>query len=193
MDIGIATGIGVGLAAIGVNAVLDRAIDVTSHDHRTVAYRIAMKPSRYASYAIAGGALALAGIGLLAGTSDQTRHLREPLLKVAGGIGAGMGAAVAVRLGWGLTIAPAQSGWRPGMQAVPHLRLGDLAANSVDRVHMMGRRPDLTRGIWQPFDWISRAQGHGPLAERTDLVPVLRYRSATYRSPTPSGVDVLDA
>ena len=191
MDIGVAAGIGVGVGAIGVNAVLDRVIDVTGHDHRTLAYRLAMKPSRTASKVLAGGALALAGVGLLMGASDQTKSLREPMLKVAAGIGVGLGAAVAVRLGWGMLVAPAQAGWKPGMRAVPHLQLDDIAKNSVDRVRMMGRQPDLSRGIWQPFDRISRAQGHGPLGERTDLAPVLRFRDVQYRTPTPPGVELV--
>ncbi|MCB0878134.1 MAG: hypothetical protein KDC46_04050 [Thermoleophilia bacterium] len=169
MDIGVATGIGLGVAGIGSCAVLDRIIDVTAHDHSTLAYRAGGVPTR----ALAFGALALAGAGLLARTSDSTRDYSTPLLKMAAGAGAAYAATMAVRLGWGLTVAPAQAGWKPGMRALPHMRLGDIAANAIDRTRMMGTDPDLAH--WPIFDLVSRVQGHGHLVDRaSEFVPVLR-------------------
>ena len=176
MDIGVATGLGLGVAGIGSVTVLDRIIDVTAHDHRTLAYRAGGVPTR----ALAYGALALAGAGLLAGTNDRTEHLRSPLLKMAAGAGVAYGATMAWRLGWGLTVAPAQAGWRPGMAAHPHVRVDDIAANAIDRTRMMGRDPNLAK--WPAFDLVSRMQGHGRLVDRADeFVPVLRYPGISYR------------
>jgi hypothetical protein len=78
------------------------------------------------------------------------------------------------------------------MQAVPHWRLGDLAANAADRVHMMGRDPDFTSRMWKGFDAVSKLQGHGALAGRTDLAPVLRFAGVTYRRPLRAPVELLD-
>jgi hypothetical protein len=193
VDIGVATAIGVAVAGIGSSSVLDRVIDVTSHDHRSWAYRLAMKPQLRASEALLGAGVLLAGAGLLAGADDRTRKFRSPLLKVAAGIGVGYLAPIAVRGAWGMAVAPAQAGWKPGMQAIPGFRLDDLAGNAVSRVRMMGRDTDLTKSAWKPFDAISRWQGHGPLAERTDFAPVLRYEGVHYRTPTPAGVTPLPA
>lgn len=182
MDIGVATAVGVGGIGIGSVAVLDRIIDVTSHNHTTWAYKAAMKPSMIASQVMVGAALALAGVGLLARLGDTTGDTGTTMLKVSAGIGVGLLATVAFRLNWGLYVAPAQRGWQPGMKAVPHFRFNDLAANAVDRVHMMGRDPELAGRNWKLFDRISRFQGHGALLERTDFAPVLRYEGVKYRT-----------
>ena len=185
MDIGVATALGVGGIGLASVATLDRIIDVTSHDHRSVAYKLAMKPSAKAfKYAAAAG-IAIAGVGLLAGFNDKTRPYRDDLLKVAAGIGVGLAVPIAFRLGWGATVAPAHAGWQPGTKALPHFRFDDIAANAVDRVHMMGRDPDLGSSTWKLFDKISTFQGHGHLVDRTDFAPVLRFADHVYRKPLP--------
>lgn len=192
MDAGVATGVAVGGAGIGSVVVLDRIIDKTAHDHRTLAYKLAMKPSAKAfKYAAIAGA-ALAGVGLLAGLDDDTRKHRSTLLKMGAGVGVGLLATVAFRLNWGMYVAPAQRGWLPGMAARPHLRVGDLAANAVDRVHMMGRDPDLGNRTWKLFDKVSQLQGHGRLVDRVDFAPVLRYPGREYTTALRAGTELLD-
>lgn len=196
MDIGVATAVGVGGVGLATVATLDRIIDVTSHDHRSLAYRLAMKPSAKAfKYAAAAG-IAIAGVGLLAGVSDRTRPYRDDLLKVAAGIGVGLAVPIAFRLGWGLTVAPAHAGWQPGTKALPHFRFDDLAANAVDRVHMMGRDPDLGSSTWKLFDKVSRIQGRGGLVERAardEFAPVLRFADYAYRKPLANPVPLVTA
>lgn len=191
MDIGVATALGVGGAGIATVATLDRIIDVTSHDHRTAAYRLAMKPSATAFRYMAGAAIALAGVGLLANVDPKTKPYADDLLKVGAGIGVGLAATIAFRLNWGLYMAPAHAGWQPGTRALPHFRPGDLAANAVDRVHMMGRDPDLGSRTWKLFDTISQWQGHGRLVERTDFAPVLRFEGVAYRTTPRSPVPLV--
>ncbi|MCW2923445.1 MAG: hypothetical protein JWM98_849 [Thermoleophilia bacterium] len=169
LAIGVGTAVGFGVAGIASCSVMDRIIDVTAHDHSTLAYRGAGWPTRI----IAGAAVTLAAAGLLARTNEHTRDLSNPLLAAAAGAGAAYGATMLVRMGWGLTVAPAQRGWVPGQAAKVSWRVDDIAANAVDRTRMMGRDPDLAK--WPMFSWISKAQGHGGLAERAaDFVPVLR-------------------
>lgn len=175
MDVGVATGIGLTGAGVGSVAVLDRLIDVTAHDHTHWAYKAGGLPTR----ALFGAGVALAGVGLLAGLDEDTKRYRGTLLKVAAGAGVAYLATMAFRTSWGLTVAPAQVGWRAGMPAEPHFRLGDIAGNAIDRTRMMGRDPDLAR--WPLFSRISELQGHGSLVERADeFVPVLRFPGVKY-------------
>lgn len=193
MDVGVATGVGVGAAGIGSVVVLDSIIDLTAHNHNSLAYSLAMKPSFTAFKYLAIGGAALAGAGLLAKVHPDTKEHSGTLLKVGAGIGVGLLATIAFRLNWGMTVAPAQKGWLPGMAAKPHLRLNDLAANAVDRVHMMGRDPDLTGRNWKLWDKVSQVQGHGRLMDRLDdFAPVLRYPNRTYRFPLQPGTVLLD-
>lgn len=175
MDAGVATGLGLGIAGIGSVAVLDRIVDVTAHNHHHVAYRLAGVPTRL----LFGVGVALAGAGLLAGLHEDTREHRGTLIKMAAGAGAAYLGTMAFRLGWGLAVAPAQRGWKPGMAALPQWRLGDVAANAIDRTRMIGRDPNLAK--WPHFDRISRMQGHGPLVDRLDdFVEVLRFPGIRY-------------
>ncbi len=192
VDVGVGTALAVGGAGIGSVVVLDSIIDATAHNHNSLAYSLAMKPSFTAFKYLAIGGAVLAGAGLLAKLHPSTKEHSSTLLKVGAGIGVGLLATVAFRLGWGMTVAPAQKGWLPGMAAKPHLRVNDLAANAVDRVHMMGRDPALTGKNWRIWDKVSQLQGHGPLLERTDLVPVLRYPNRTYRTALQAGTHLFD-
>lgn len=193
MDVGVATALGVGGAGIASVAILDRIIDVTAHNHNSLAYSLAMKPSAKAFKYLAIGGAALAGVGLLAKLHPDTKEHSGTLMKIGAGIGVGLLATVAFRLNWGLYVAPAQKGWLPGMAAKPHFRFNDLAANAVDRVHMMGRDPVLTGRNWKVFNTISKLQGHGPLMERLDdFVPVLRYPNRTYRTALQAGTVLMD-
>lgn len=192
VDVGVATGLGVGAAGIGSVVVLDSIIDATAHNHNSLAYSLAMKPSFTAFKYLALGGAVLAGAGLLAKLHPATKEHSGTLLKIGAGIGVGLLATVAFRLGWGMTVAPAQKGWIPGMAAKPHLRVGDLAANAADRVHMMGRDPDFAGRNWKLWDTVSKVQGHGSLLERTDLAPVLRYPNRTYRTALQAGTVLID-
>jgi hypothetical protein len=175
VDVGVATGIGLTAAGIGSVAVLDRLIDVTAHNHHHIAYKLGGVPTR----ALFFGAAALAGAGLVAGLHDGTREHRSTLLKMAAGAGIAYGATMAFRGAWGLTVAPAQRGWKPGMPVEVFFRPGDVAANAIDRTRMMGRDPNLAK--WPLFDAVSRAQGHGPLVDRLDdFIPVLRFPGIKY-------------
>jgi hypothetical protein len=192
IDPGIAAGVAVGGAGLATVATLDRIIDVTSHDHRSTAYRLAMKPSMKAFKYIGAAGLAIAGVGLLAGFNDGTRKYRDDLLKVAAGIGVGLAIPIVFRLGWGATVAPAHAGWQPGTRALPHFRFGDIAANAVDRVHMMGRDPNLAGRNWKLFNQVSKLQGHGPLLERLDeFAPVLRFEGVNYRTTLANPVPLI--
>jgi hypothetical protein len=184
--------LGVGGAGIATVATLDRIIDVTSHDHRTTAYSLAMKPSAKAFKYLAGGAAVLAGVGLLMHFNSKTKPYSDDLMKIGAGVGVGLAATIAFRLNWGLYVAPAHAGWQPGTRALPHFRFGDLAANAVDRVHMMGRDPNLAGGSWKLFNTISKVQGHGELVERAarnECAPVLRFAGhqsrTTLANPVP--------
>jgi hypothetical protein len=191
-----ATALGVGGVGIATVATLDRIIDVTSHDHRTAAYKLAMKPSAKAFKYLAGGAAVLAGVGLLMHFNSKTKPYSDDLMKIGAGIGVGLAATIAFRLSWGLYVAPAQAGWRPGTKALPHVRLNDLAANAVDRVHMMGRDPDLGNRTWKLFDKVSRVQGHGGLVERAaagEFAPVLRFQGVQYRTTPRTPVELITA
>jgi hypothetical protein len=195
VDAGIATAIGTGLAGIAGVSVIDRIIDASSHAHATGTYRLAMKPSATAAKVWAGASLALMGVGLLASANDRTKPYASTIAKVGAGVGVGLLATVAWRSAWGLAVAPAQAGWKPGVQATQRLRLGDLAANAVDRVHMMGREPELTGRNWKLFDTISKLQGHGPLTAREaagEFAPVLRYQGVRYRTQLRTPVELLD-
>ncbi len=193
MDVGVATALGVGGAGIGSVVVLDSIIDATAHNHNTLAYSLAMKPSAQAFRYLAIGGAVLAGAGLLAKLHPDTKERSSTLLKVGAGIGVGLLATVAFRLSWGMYVAPAQRGWLPGMAAKPHLRLNDVAANAVDRVHMMGRDPVLTGRNWKLWNKVSQLQGHGPLVDRLDdFAPVLRYPNRVYRTPLQPGTVLLD-
>lgn len=193
VDVGVATAVGVGGAGIGSVMVLDSIIDYTAHNHNTLAYSLAMKPSFKAFTYLAIGGAVLAGAGLLAKLHPDTKEHSGTLMKIGAGVGVGLLATIAFRLSWGMYVAPAQKGWLPGMAARPHLRLGDLAANAVDRVHMMGRDPDLTGRNWKLWNTVSQAQGHGRLMERLDdFAPVLRYPGRTYRGPLQPGTVLLD-
>lgn len=193
VDVGVGTALAVGGAGIGSVVVLDSIIDFTAHNHNTLAYSLAMKPSFQAFKYLAIGGAVLAGAGLLAKLHPDTKEHSSTLLKLGAGIGVGLLATVAFRLNWGVTVAPAHKGWLPGMPTKPHLRLNDLAANAVDRVHMMGRDPALTGRNWKLWDTVSKAQGHGPLMGRLDdFAPVLRYPNRVYRSPLQPGTVLLD-
>jgi hypothetical protein len=173
--------------------VLDSIIDFTAHNHNSLAYSLAMKPSYKAFKYLAIGGAVLAGAGLLAKLNPSTKEHSNTLLKIGAGIGVGLLATVAFRLSWGMYVAPAQQGWLPGMAAKPHLRLNDLAGNAVDRVHMMGRDPALTGKNWRIWDKVSKLQGHGPLMERLDdFAPVLRYPNRTYRTALQAGTVLMD-
>ena len=192
MDVGVGTALAVGGAGIGSVVVLDSIIDLTAHNHNTLAYSLAMKPSFKAFQFLAIGGAVLAGAGLLAKVHPATKEHSGTLLKIGAGIGVGLLATVAFRLSWGMYVAPAQKGWMPGMAAKPHLRLNDLAANAADRVHMMGRDPDFAGKNWKVWDKISKLQGHGPLLERTDIAPVLRYPGRAYRTALQPGTVLID-
>jgi hypothetical protein len=172
--------------------VLDSIIDATAHNHNSLAYSLAMKPSFTAFKYLAIGGAVLAGAGLLAKLHPATKEHSGTLLKIGAGIGVGLLATMAFRLSWGMAVAPAQKGWMPGMAAKPHFRLDDVAANAADRVHMMGRDPDFAGRNWKIWDKVSKIQGHGSLLERTDLAPVLRYPNRAYRTALQPGTVLID-
>jgi hypothetical protein len=91
-------------------------------------------------------------------------------------------------------VAPAHAGWQPGTRALPHFRFGDIAANAVDRVHMMGRDPNLAGGNWKLFNTVSKLQGHGELVERAarnEFAPVLRFAGHNYRTTLANPVPLI--
>jgi hypothetical protein len=155
------TGIGLAAAGIATATALDVAIDRSNHDHDGWAYQHGSWPTK--ALFRGGGALLVAG--LAAKLLPATRGASTPLLKLGAASLGAWGATFAVRLGVGTLTSPHDGGfrWNPG----------DLAANAVDRCHMMSRETHAHEDLI--FDWISRAQGHGSLAERTargDFEPI---------------------
>jgi hypothetical protein len=151
---GLAVTSGIALAAAGIASAtaLDVAIDRSGHDHDSVAYRHGSLPT----YALAGAGGALLAAGLGAKLLPGTRAFSPTLLKLgAGAIGA-WGATFVVRLGVGMLFDPAGRGmhWNPG----------DIARNSIDRTHMMGRASHAHERVI--MSWISQLQGHGSYEQR---------------------------
>jgi hypothetical protein len=152
----------VGAVTIGASTAIDVAIDRNGHDHDAWVYTHANTIPRAAKWAGAG--LVAAGLG--ARLVPQARGVSNTLLQVgAGAIGA-----------WAVT----NWAWRLGMASLfdardggLHFNPGDIAKNSLDRTHMMGREPGKYERLFE--DTISRIQGHGSLDERIargDFVPV---------------------
>ena len=151
---GLAVTSGIALAAAGIASAtaLDVAIDRSRHDHDSTAYRFGSLPT----YVLGGGGAALIAAGLGAKLLPGTRAISPTLLKLGAGAIAAWGATFVTRLGVGMLFHPAGQGmhWNPG----------DVAANAIDRTHMMGRKSH-AHEHWI-FDQVSRLQGHGPLDER---------------------------
>lgn len=145
---------GIALAAAGIASAtaLDVAIDRSRHDHESWAYRHGSLPTQVLGYG--GGALLLAG--LAAKLHPATRLASPALLALGGGAAAAWAATFGVRLGIGMLFDPEGTGmhWNPG----------DIAKNSVDRTHMMGRT-SMPHERWL-LGMISELQGHGSFEER---------------------------
>lgn len=151
-----------GAVTIGASTAIDIAIDRNGHDHDAWVYTHANTIPRAAKNIGAG--LVVAGLG--AKLLPQTRGISNTLLKVGAGA---IGAWAVTNWGWRLGMASLMDARDGGM----HFNPGDIAKNSLDRTHMMGREPRTAERTFE--DWISRAQGHGPLDERIargDFVPV---------------------
>ncbi|MCW2928578.1 MAG: hypothetical protein JWM86_2546 [Thermoleophilia bacterium] len=151
-----------GAVSIGASTAIDIAIDRNGHDHSAWVYTHANTVPK--AVKAVGAGLVLAGLG--AKLLPQTRPISNTIIKV------GVGAIAA----WGVT----NWGWRLGMAAVLdarngglHWNPGDVAKNSLDRTHMMGREPQRAEKTFE--DLMSRLQGHGPLDDRIargDFIPM---------------------
>jgi hypothetical protein len=153
-----------GAIAIGTSTAIDVVIDRNGHDHDSWAYRHANTMPR--AFKNAGAGLVVAGLG--AALLPATRQAAAPLLRV----GAGAIAAWAVtNWCWRLGMASLLDARQGGL----HFNPGDIAKNSLDRTHMMGREPGTAEAWFE--DRVSRLQGHGSLDERRargDFLPVWR-------------------
>ena len=174
-----------GAVGIGVSTAIDVAIDRNGPDHGAWVYKHANTVPK--AIKMVGAGLVIAGLG--AKLLPQTRPVSNTL------IGVGVGAIAA----WGVT----NWGWRLGMAAVLDARNGglhwnpsDIAKNSFNRTHMMGREPLTAEKTFE--DLMSRAQGHGPLDARIargEFIPMwkpgeqppgLRDSPGGSRNPLPS-------
>ena len=151
---GLALASGLALGALGIASAtaLDVAIDRSGHDHDSAAYRAGSLPTQVLWKGGAG--LVAAGLGAM--VIPGLRSASPMLLKLGVGALGAWGATFAVRLGVGMLFDPQGRGmqWNPG----------DIARNSIDRTHMMGR-------AMRPYERVllgaaSEAQGHGTYDER---------------------------
>lgn len=161
---GIAGGAFLGVSAVtmSTSAAIDVAIDRTGHDHGTWVYRHANTVPKAAKWIGAG--LVVAGLG--AKLLPATQGASKPLMQAGAGT---IGAWFATNWGSRLLMAAQFDARNGGM----HWTVSDIAKNSLDRTHMMGRSPGRMERAFE--DTISRLQGHGPLDERIargDFVPV---------------------
>jgi hypothetical protein len=151
---GLATTTGIVLGALGIASAtaLDVAIDRSGHDHEAPAYKAGSLPTQVLGFG--GGALVAAGLGALA--IPGARAAAPTLLKLGAGALGAWAATFGARLAVGMLFDPQGTGmrWNPG----------DIARNSIDRTHMMGRASMPHEAA--VMDWFSRAQGHGTLDER---------------------------
>jgi hypothetical protein len=150
-----------GAVTIGASTAIDVAIDRNGHDHDAWVYTHANTIPRAAKWTGAG--LVAAGLG--AKLLPQTRGVSNTLLQAGAGA---IGAWAVTNWGWRLVMAMQFDARDRGL----HWNPGDLAKNSLDRTHMMGREPGKYERMFE--DAISRIQGHGPLDERIargDFIP----------------------
>jgi hypothetical protein len=160
-----------GLAGIGAVQLMDRAIDLSGHDHQTWYYRGARVPE-HALGVLSGLALAVGAASYV----DGSRPTGESQLGAGAALGAASIGVVAYRDARGAVVDPTPVAGRL------HFALHDIAKNAVDRYHLIGLDPSLAprRGLaslslmgW--LDRISQWQGHGHLIDRlADFVPVKR-------------------
>lgn len=146
------TGALLAAAGIGTATALDVAIDRSRHDHDSLPYRLGSLPTQVLGFG--GGALVLAG--LAANLHPATRLASSTLLRVGAGALGAWAATFTARLAVGMLFHPAGTGmhWNPG----------DIARNSIDRTHMMGRTsmPHERAALGA----ISQLQGHGSYEDR---------------------------
>ncbi|MCB0878528.1 MAG: hypothetical protein KDC46_06060 [Thermoleophilia bacterium] len=147
------TGLVLGTLGVASATALDVAIDRSGHDHESTAYTAGSLPTQLLGFG--GGALVAAGLGALA--IPGLRSTAAPvLLKLGAGTLGAWAATFGVRLGIGMLFDPSGT----GMKFNP----GDIARNSIDRTHMMGRESmPHEQAI---FNAISTLQGHGSYEER---------------------------
>lgn len=161
-NLAIRSGLAIAAVTIGMSTAIDVEIDRNGHDHDSRAYQHANTVPRAAKYA--GFGLLAAGVG--ASLLPATRSAAKPLLQVgAGAVGAWAVTNWGWRLGVAMLLDPRDGGlhWNPS----------DIAKNSLDRTHMMGREPGRLEARFE--DAVSRAQGRGSLDERRargDFIPV---------------------
>ncbi|MCW2925274.1 MAG: hypothetical protein JWM98_2678 [Thermoleophilia bacterium] len=146
------TALVLGAAGIAAATALDVGVDRSRHVHDAPAYRYGKLPPTILEW---GGAALLAAGGV-ARLIPATRGASPTLLRLGAGTLGAFAATLGVRLAIGMLFSPADTGmhWNPG----------DIARNSVDRSHMMGRELYPQQKFF--IDPVSRAQGHGSIDER---------------------------